>query len=53
MFFSVVKGDDVITYGLDEIWTEEYSKNLQHYRVFIIYKYVIFKFDSIFIEWNL
>lgn len=49
----VIKGDDFIKCGLDEIWTEEYYKNLQHYRVFIIYKSVIFKFDSIFAEWNL
>lgn len=37
----------------NEIWAEEYCKNLQHYRVFIIYKFVICRFYNIFAEWNL
>lgn len=31
----IVKGDNVIRCGLDEIWTEKYCKNVQHYRLFI------------------
>lgn len=37
MFWKVciIKEDNVIICGLDEIWTEKYCNNVQHYRLFI------------------
>lgn len=32
----LVKGDDVILCGLDEIWAEDYCRNLHSYRLFVI-----------------
>lgn len=32
----LVEGDDVILCGLDEIWAEDYCRNLHSYRLFVI-----------------